>query len=157
MRHSRLVLSAFLFAAWASPAGDPPGFYMWKSNELKMLTKTMSPKVDPKTKVSTQQLGANGNYSFLVAHREGSGEAEYHATQADIMVIETGEGTLVYGGNMVDAKTTQPNEMRAPSITGGMEKKVMPGDVVTIPAKTPHQMKVDPGKEITYFVVKVTQ
>jgi quercetin dioxygenase-like cupin family protein len=63
----------------------------------------------------------------------------------------------VYGGSLVDGKTTAPNEMRAASIAGGMEKKLAPGDVVTIPPKVAHQLKIDPGKEFTYFVVKVTQ
>jgi len=31
------------------------------------------------------------------------------------------------------------------------------GDVVTIPAKVAHQLKLDAGKEFTYFYVKVTQ
>jgi len=71
--------------------------------------------------------------------------------------VESGGGTLVYGGKLVDGKTTQPNEIRGPSISGGMEMKIAAGDVVTIPAKLPHQVKLDAGKEMTYFVVKVTQ
>ena len=43
----------------------------------------------------------------------------------------------------------------APSIKGGMEKKIAAGDVVTIPPKTAHLLKVE--KEFTYFVVKVAQ
>jgi mannose-6-phosphate isomerase-like protein (cupin superfamily) len=93
----------------------------------------------------------------MVVHREGPAEAEYHATQADILVIESGEGTLTYGGTMVNAHTTQPNEMRSPGINGGTDKKLAAGDIVTIPAKTPHQINVQAGKEITYFTVKVTQ
>ena len=152
----RLIATALLFAAMALPAGDPPGLFIWKSADLKAFSKSLAPKIDAK-KVATQQLTAVGNYSFMVAHREGSGEAEYHATQADIFVVESGEATLVYGGNLVDGKSTAPNEMRAPSISGGMEKKIAAGDVVTIPAKLPHQVKLDPGKKFTYFVVKVTQ
>ena len=91
------------------------------------------------------------------AHRNGPGEAEYHATQADVFFVQSGEGTLTYGGNLVGGRTTAPNEMRAPSIGGGMDKRIAAGDVVTIPAKVAHQLKVDTGKEITYFVVKVTQ
>jgi mannose-6-phosphate isomerase-like protein (cupin superfamily) len=103
-------------------------------------------------------MGAFGNYSFLIAHREGSGEAEYHAKVADIFMVQSGEATLVYGGKMVDAKTTAPDEMRGPSISGGIEKKIAAGDVVTIPAKLPHQVKFNSdSKEFTYFVVKVNQ
>ena len=153
---SKLIVTALLATAYALPAGDPPGLSIWKASELKAFSKSLAPKINDK-KVATQQLTAFGNYSFMVAHRQGSGEAEYHGTQADIFVVESGEGTLVYGGSMVDGKTTTPNEMRGPSISGGMEKKIAAGDVVTIPAKLPHQLKVDAGKEITYFVVKVTQ
>ena len=147
---------ALLLAGFALPAGDPPGFYLWKSAELKGFAKTLSPKINDK-KVATQNLPAYGNYSFMVAHREGTGEAEYHATQADIFVVQNGEATLVIGGELVDGKTTAPNEMRAPSIKGGAEKKLAAGDVVTIPAKIAHQVKLDAGKQFTYFVVKVTQ
>jgi mannose-6-phosphate isomerase-like protein (cupin superfamily) len=152
----RLLTIALLFAGLALPAGDPAGFQSWTSSQLKAFSKSLSPKINAQ-KVATEQLGGNGNYSFMVAHREGSGEAEYHATQADIFFVQSGAATLVYGGTLVDGKTTAANEMRAPSISGGMEKKLAAGDVVTIPPKMPHQVKLDPGKEFTYFVVKVTQ
>jgi mannose-6-phosphate isomerase-like protein (cupin superfamily) len=147
---------ALLLAGFAMPAGDPPGFFLWKSAELKGFAKTLAPKMNEK-KVATQTVANFGNYSFMVAHREGSGEAEYHAMQADIFFVQSGEATLVVGGELVDGKTTAPNEMRAASIQGGTEKKLAAGDVVTIPAKVAHQVKLDAGKAFTYFVVKVTQ
>ena len=147
---------ALLLAGFAMPAGDPPGFFLWKSTELKGFSKTLAPKVNDK-KVATQTVANYGNYSFMVAHREGSGEAEYHATQADIFFVQSGEATLIVGGELVDGKTTAPDEMRAASIRGGTEKKLAAGDVATIPAKVAHQVKLDAGKQFTYFVVKVTQ
>ncbi|MGO9262815.1 MAG: hypothetical protein ACLQU1_42030 [Bryobacteraceae bacterium] len=144
-----------LFAGLALPAGDPPGFHVWTASELKGFSKSLAPKINDQ-KIATQQLLSEGSYSFLVAHREGPGQAEYHATKADIMVVATGEATLIYGGSLVNGKTTEPNEMRAASISGGLEKKLSVGDVVTIPAKTPHQLKIEPGKEFTYLTVKVT-
>jgi uncharacterized RmlC-like cupin family protein len=152
----KLILTALLFAGFALPAGDPSGFLFWTSSELKAFSKSLAPKIDAQ-KVATQNLGAHGNYSFLIAHREGPGLAEWHETQADIVFVQSGSATLVYGGTMPDAKETAPHEKRGPSISGGMEKKLAPGDVFTVPAKTPHLMKLDSGKEFTYFVVKVTQ
>ncbi|MGA2268528.1 MAG: hypothetical protein ABSH44_08680 [Bryobacteraceae bacterium] len=152
----KLILTALLVAGFAAPAGDPAGFHAWKAAELKAYAKTLAPKMNA-SKTASQQLASFANYSFMVAHREGSGEAEYHATQADIFVVESGEATLTYGGSVVDGKTTAPNEIRGTSISGGMETKLSAGDVVTIPAKTAHQLKLDAGKEFTYFVVKVTQ
>src|SRR6266702_6712806 len=143
---------ALLLAGFAVSAGDPPGFYLWKSADLKAFSKSLAPKINDK-KVASQQIAAFGNYSFMVAHREGTGEAEYHATQADIFVVQTGSESIIIGGELVDGKTTAPNEMRAASIKGGEEKKLAAGDVITIPAKVPHQVKMDKSKEFTYFVV----
>ena len=150
-----LVLTLFAVGI-ALPAGDPQGLYIWKAAELKAFSKSLAPKINEK-KAATQDLTKVGNYRFMVAHREGSGEAEYHAVDADIFVVESGTATLIYGGELVDGKTTAPNEMRAAAIKGGMEKTVAAGDIVTIPAKLPHQLKLAAGKEFTYFVVKVTQ
>src|SRR5260370_18317246 len=125
---------AVLLAGFALPAGDPPGFYLWKSAELKGFAKTLAPKMSDK-KVASETIASHGNYSFMVAHREGSGEAEYHSTQADIFVVQSGEATLVVGGELVDGKTTAPNEMRAPAIKGGAAKKIAAGAVLTVPVK----------------------
>jgi mannose-6-phosphate isomerase-like protein (cupin superfamily) len=152
----KLLAAALLTAAFALSAGDPAGFYIWKSAELKGYRQSLAPKMTDK-KLASQVIASQGNYAFQMAHREGSGEGEYHEKQADIFFVQSGEATLVYGGELIDGKTTAPGEMRAPSIRGGMEKKIAAGDVVTIPVKVAHQMKLDPGKEITYFVVKVTQ
>jgi mannose-6-phosphate isomerase-like protein (cupin superfamily) len=152
----KLVALTLLMAGFALPAGDPTGFYMWKSAELKGFSKTLVPKMNEK-KLASQSLANYGNYTFNVAHREATGEAEYHATQADVFFVQTGEATLVVGGELIDGKTSAPNEMRAASIKGGSEKKLAAGDVVTIPAKTAHQLKLDAGKQFTYFYVKVTQ
>ena len=152
----KFIAVALLFTASALPAGDPPGFHYWSSSELKSFARTLSPKINA-LKVASEPLASHGNYQFMAAHREGSGEAEYHETMADILVIESGECTLVYGGSMVKAKTTAPHEKRAPSIQGGLGRKLSEGDVVTIPAATPHQMLVPAGKQVTYFVVKVAQ
>lgn len=152
----KLAAAALLCAAFALPAGDPPGFYVWKSADLKGFAKTLAPKMSDQ-KVASDVIASFGNYRFQVAHREGSGQGEWHEKMADIFFVQSGAATLVYGGELVDGKTTGPGEMVSASIKGGMEKKIAAGDVVTIPVKVPHQMKLDAGKEITYFVVKVAQ
>jgi mannose-6-phosphate isomerase-like protein (cupin superfamily) len=152
----KLIVTALLVAGFAPPAGDPAGFHIWKAADLKAFATTLAAKMGA-SKTASQQLTSFGNYSFMVAHREGSGEAEYHETQADIFVVESGEAMLTYGGSVVGGKTTAPNEIRGASISGGVETKLSAGDIVTIPAKTAHQLKLEPGKEFTYFVVKVTQ
>src|SRR4051794_30518677 len=132
-----------LCASFALPAGDPAGFHLWKSAELKGFSKTLRPKMTEK-KVGSEVIAAFGNYQFQIAHREGSGEGEWHEKTADIFFVQSGECTLVYGGELVDSRSTGAGEMRSVSIKGGLEKRLAAGDVVTIPAKTPHQMKLAP-------------
>jgi mannose-6-phosphate isomerase-like protein (cupin superfamily) len=152
----RTWIALFVFAACASPAGGPAGFEIWTGAQLRGFTKTLAPKMNAQ-KVATQQLGKWGNHLVMVAHREGPGEAELHETQADIFIVQSGEATLKVGGTVVSPKTTAPGEIRGPSINGGEGKKLGAGDVVHIPAKIPHQLLLDAGKQFTYAVVKVDQ
>lgn len=151
----KLIAVVLLCAGFALPAGDPEGFHVWKAAELKSIAKELTPKLNDH--LATNAIPGIGNYSFIGILRTATAAAEYHETQADVFVVETGEGTLVIGGKLVDEKTTAPHEIRGSGITGGMERKLAPGDIVSIPAKTPHQIKVDSGKQIAYFLVKVTQ
>jgi mannose-6-phosphate isomerase-like protein (cupin superfamily) len=146
---------AILTAAAALPAAsDPAGFELWKNGDLRAFEQKLSPKMNAQ-KVATQSMGSYGRDSFVMAHREGSGEAELHETKNDVMVIESGEATLVVGGTVVAPKTTAPHEIRGPSIKGGEKKLLAAGDVVHIPVNVPHQMLVESGKQVTYFVVKI--
>jgi len=90
-----------------------------------------------------------------VIHREVSGEAELHETQADLFVVQTGDATIIVGGTVVDPKTTAPHEVRGPSIKDGERKHLGPGDIMHIAPNTPHQLLLDKGKQFTYAIVKV--
>jgi len=145
-----LAVSAVLGAA------DPAGFGQWKGAELKSYDKRLAAKIDPH-KIASESLANYGNHNLMIIHREGSGQAEYHEKQADLFIVQSGEATLVVGGTVVDPKTTEPNEIRGPSIKDGVSKHLGPGDVVHIAAKTPHQLMLDAGKQITYAVMKVNE
>ena len=90
-----------------------------------------------------------------VAHREATGGAELHETQNDVFFILSGEATLIQGGALVNPKLTEPHEYEAKSIQGGTRTKLVTGDVVHIPFKVPHQLLLEKGNQITYFVVKI--
>src|ERR1700690_1516106 len=49
----------------------------------------------------------------------------------------------------------EPPEKRNGAIEGGIRYHLSAGDVVRIPARTPHQILLDGSKGFTYFVVKV--
>jgi len=150
----RIIPIFVLLAAAAATAQAPKGFDRWKSADLRAFERSLSPKINAQ-KVAVQDLANWGNHTALMAHREGDGEAELHETQNDLTVIESGEATLVVGGIIVNPRTTAPHEVRGPSIEGGERIAVSPGDVFHIPIKTPHQMLVAKGHQVTYFVVKI--
>ena len=150
-----LFLYSVTLAAIVAQSG-PPAVRVWKLTDIDTRGAALAKKMDAQ-KVASEVVATDGNRTFMVAHRQGSGLAEIHDTQADVMVISKGEITMVYGGTIVDGKTTAPGEIRGPSIKGGTEVKLGPGDILHIPAKVAHQMKLEPGKQVTYFVTKVVQ
>jgi mannose-6-phosphate isomerase-like protein (cupin superfamily) len=156
MKRITIVFSTALLAVVFAPlqAADPTGFAHWTGAELKGFAGKLGSKLNAQ-KMASEQLGNYGNHLFMVAHRQGPGQAELHEKQADLFVVISGDATLVVGGEVVDAKTTAPNEIRGPSIRAGEKKKLGAGDVVHIPARVPHQLLVDSGKQFTYGVVKV--
>lgn len=151
-----LACGAMIIAAMIAPGADAPGVHVWKLSEIEAQGKALSAKLDAH-KIASETIATDGNTTFMIAHREGSGQAEWHATQADVIVISQGEVTETVGGTMVNGKETAPGEMRGDSINDGMTTKLGPGDVLYIPPKTPHLMTLDPGKQVTYFVTKVTK
>ena len=151
MRFTRFLPLLILVPVFAS---DPEGFAVWKSSDLKAYEKTLAPKVNAQ-KLFNQSLGNYGNHTTAIVHREGNGEMEVHANWNDLMIIQTGEGALLIGGTVLNPKTTAPGEIRGTGATGGEKKPVRPGDIVHIPANVPHQFLIEPGKQVTYFAVKI--
>jgi mannose-6-phosphate isomerase-like protein (cupin superfamily) len=137
-------------------AADPAGFNIWKAGDLKVHEKDLTGKMSDK-KVASETLASYGNHLTMLAHREGDGEVEVHDKMADVLVILSGDASLVVGGSVVGGHTTAPGEIRGTSISGGVKKVLAAGDAVHIPAKMPHQMMVANGKKVTYFVVKVEE
>jgi mannose-6-phosphate isomerase-like protein (cupin superfamily) len=93
----------------------------------------------------------------MLAFRNRNGGGELHQNYADLFYILDGGATLMTGGELVDPKNTASGEIRGASVKGGAGQEVKAGDVVHIPAGTPHQMLVPDGSTVTYFVVKVQE
>jgi mannose-6-phosphate isomerase-like protein (cupin superfamily) len=91
----------------------------------------------------------------VLAQRREAGLVEYHDHTNHVFVMVEGEATLVVGGTMVDPKRTAPDQMRAPSLEGGTTYHLSKGDVITIPAKTPHWFKEVPTKTVAYYAVNI--
>ena len=90
---------------------------------------------------------------IILANRRGAGEVEVHDKTNHIFIIVEGEATFVTGGTLVGAKNTAPGQIRAASLNGGQTHQLRKGDVITVPAKTPHWWKEVSTKTIAYYAI----
>jgi len=98
--------------------------------------------------------GAGRNYMVHASRREKPGQAEVHVLDTDVIYVQDGSATFVTGGSVLNPKTVDVNEVRGDSIMGGETRKIVKGDVITVPNGTPHWFK-DVRGALTYYVVKV--
>jgi mannose-6-phosphate isomerase-like protein (cupin superfamily) len=101
---------------------------------------------------ASKELARYGNHYTMVAYREKTGSAEVHEKEADFFVVQSGTATLLSGGKVVNPHTEKPGEIRGTSLEGGKKQTVSTGDIVHIPAGTPHLLQIN--GPFTYFVVK---
>lgn len=103
------------------------------------------------------KLADYGSHSIQLSVRTSSGGAEVHAHYDDIFVVTKGRATLITGGSVMDAKTSPDGETKGTGIRNGHTQLLQKGDIVNIPAGTPHQLKIAPGQVYASIVIKVKE
>ena len=97
---------------------------------------------------------ANGEgFTASGNHRSGPGQVEVHEKETDIFYVPA-QKRIESREEMIGGKTTGPNQVRGSDIQGGQAHHLTKGDVISIPAGTPHWFKEVP-KSVSYFTVKV--
>jgi mannose-6-phosphate isomerase-like protein (cupin superfamily) len=65
-----------------------------------------------------------------------------------------GSATFITGGTLIDGKGVAENEMRGSQLNGGALGTLAAGDVIVVPAGTPHWFK-EVQAPFLYYTVKV--
>jgi quercetin dioxygenase-like cupin family protein len=94
------------------------------------------------------------NYMVHASRREAAGQGEVHVKDADVIYVLDGSATFVTGGALVEPHEIEPGEIRGREIQGGETRTIGKGDVIIVPAGTPHWFK-DVQPPVLYYVVKV--
>lgn len=91
---------------------------------------------------------------IVIAQRVVGRGSEMHDNTNHVFIIQEGEAEFITGGKLIGAKADGPGQTRGTGIEGGVSHHLSKGDVIIIPAKTPHQWK-DTSKtgSIAYYAV----
>ncbi len=137
MKHFLGISTALLFTATLLAADGPGVTY-----------------ADHEKAAKAGPIAKTQDYAVSGAHRGEAGKVEVHETETDIIYVTDGAATFVTGGTMVGGKMTKAGQWLGTDIQGGAVQHLTKGDVVVIPAGTPHWFKEVP-QGIDYFLVKV--
>ena len=146
------VVVALLLAA--PLAAQEARFGLWSAAELSKRSAALATKVGADHS-SRETLADYGHHRFRLLYRDADGLPEQHDTIVDVVMVQSGEGTLQLGGDMIGRRAgSGAGEYLGTRLEGGTRHPLSAGDVVHIPAGIPHSFLVPNGKHITYVLVK---
>ena len=132
---------------------EPPGFALWRARELDRRRADLDRRIGP-DRSARETLADYGSptrsHRFRHIHRDADGVPEVHDDIIDVVFVTSGEGGVLVGGEMLDRDGS-----RGSGIAGGTRHPVAAGDVLHIPARTPHGYLVPEGGHVTYVLVRV--
>jgi hypothetical protein len=149
-----LLMAICLGAPVTTHAADPQGFKLWTAEELAAHDIELSKHVGADHS-SRETLADYGDHRFRMLYRNADGNPEQHDAIIDIVMVKSGEGTLVLGGTMEGRRATTAGEWVGTRLTGGDRHALKAGTLVHIPAGIPHSFLVPAGQHVTYVLLKI--
>ncbi len=151
-----LLITALLLTTPTLSAQELADYNYWSAFQLDSIDRELAGEIGANNRGVTDRIIDYEHYFAAVAHLEpGPGFSESHADWSDLYVIFSGNASMVLGGTIPNPTETTPGEVRGATIEGGTVQRIAEGDIVQVPAGTPHHVIVGPGEQITYFIFKV--
>jgi mannose-6-phosphate isomerase-like protein (cupin superfamily) len=125
--------AALLHAAEAPPPAPPPGspaVYLSNEQLSAVMKASMAKGDDP----ALSQIASTDQYFINRVHRTKITGAAAHPGWTEVHLVLGGSATFVTGGEIKSSGTLK-------IIEGGVSRKVGKGDVIIVPAGTPHWYK----------------
>jgi mannose-6-phosphate isomerase-like protein (cupin superfamily) len=153
MKRALLIVVVIVIAGATGTRGQST-FGLWSASELRQREQALTTHVAADHS-SRETLADYGDHRFRLLYRDADGNPEQHDQIVDVVIVQSGEGTLVLGGTMIGKRAGGgAGEYLGTSLEGGERHPLGPGDVVHIPATIPHSFLVPRGKHLTYVLVK---
>src|SRR5689334_16546488 len=157
MRNRILAVAMLAFAAPAlsqSPAPAPTQTFM---NHKQIMGLVKKAKADRKgdAPLVAEPILLMAPYRAQLEYRPKTAPAALHEKDAELFVVLQGTGHIVTGGKLVDEKRVNANNLSGSSIADGHSQSVAVGDMLIVPANTPHQVVPTGGKPVVVMTMHV--
>jgi hypothetical protein len=153
-----LACAVFVAFACAGAAAQQRGQQPARGNQPPRAALTKSAYVSHDKIAGCTTAGTFVNtpeYMVQCSHRVAPGVVEIHMKETDIIYVVDGTATFVTGGKALGVTSDNPEQPRGKDVQGGETHHLTKGDVIAVPAGTPHWFKEVPASGVSYYVIKV--
>jgi mannose-6-phosphate isomerase-like protein (cupin superfamily) len=141
-------------SAFAQQPMTAPGTFMNNKDIMGLVDKAKADRKGDAPLVAEPILSL-APYRAQLEYRPGISPAAVHEKDAELMVVLEGTGDIVTGGKLVNEKRTNANNLSGSSISDGNTQAVVKGDMIIVPANTPHQVIPKGGAPIVLMTMHV--
>ena len=145
MRWIAFGLASSLMTAAGSAQTPPDPTSFASSAEVRAVIAQMAHDIKPTEDMVYHPLLTAAPYTVAVEYWVRPKQAAAHLTEAELLYVLEGSGTLVSGGTLANAHHWY-GETNGGDVVGGKTRPLKPGDVVLVPEGVPHWFGIDGGK-----------
>jgi mannose-6-phosphate isomerase-like protein (cupin superfamily) len=149
-----LLAATAASSAFAQQPAAPATVFMNDKDIMSLIDKA---KADRKgdAPVTAEPILLLAPYRAQLEYRPGNAPAAVHEKDAELMVVLEGTGNILTDGKLVEEKRVNANNLSGSSIANGVSHNVVKGDMILIPANTPHQVIPSGGAPIVLMTMHV--
>jgi len=151
---SVLTLSVPAATATSAQEGAPPQTFLSNAQIMALVDKAKADRKNDAPLVAEPILTL-APYRAMLEYRPLQAPAALHEKDNEVMVVLDGTGNIVTGGKIVDEKRVNAANLAGPAIADGKSQTVVKGDMLVVPANTPHQVTPLGGAPIVLMTLHI--
>jgi len=132
--------------AWAQASGSGPTKTYSSADEVQaLIAKAIAEHKEGQATV-VERILELAPYRANLEYRTSVGPAAIHEKDAELFFVIDGAATLTTGGELIDGKHTNADNIFGTGIKGGTSQHLAKGDFVIVPENTPHWFSAIDGR-----------